>query len=54
VLVELYADMDLYVAELGWFEPRPGHDTLPLWPQEWERHTLTTWDTKYDFDFSKA
>jgi catechol-2,3-dioxygenase len=54
VLVELYTDMDLYVAELGWFEPRPWHKSLPLRPQEWERDTLTTWGTKYDFDFGKT
>jgi len=51
VLVELYADMDIYIPELGWFEPRPWHETLPLKPQSWDRTTLTTWGTKYDFDF---
>lgn len=51
VLVEFYADMDIYISELGWFEPRPWHETLPLRPQSWDRATLTTWGTKYDFDF---
>ncbi|WP_315834744.1 VOC family protein [Bradyrhizobium prioriisuperbiae] len=54
VLVEFYADMDIYIAELGWFEPRPWHETLPLRPQLWDRATLTTWGTKYDFDFREA
>jgi catechol 2,3-dioxygenase-like lactoylglutathione lyase family enzyme len=54
VLVELYADMDVLIPELGWFEPRPWHETLPLRPQVWQRGTLTTWGTKYDFDFRKA
>ena len=54
VLVELYADMDVFIPELGWFEPRPWHETLPLRPQVWQRGTLTTWGTKYDFDFRKA
>ncbi|MCK1667712.1 VOC family protein [Bradyrhizobium sp. 153] len=54
VLVELYADMDILIPELGWFEPRPWHETLPLKPQVWQRGTLTTWGTKYDFDFRKA
>jgi catechol-2,3-dioxygenase len=53
-LVELFADMDILVPELGWFEPRPWHETLPLRPQSWERGTLTTWGTKYDFDFRKT
>lgn len=54
VLVEFYADMDVFIPELGWFEPRPWHETLPLKPQVWQRNTLTTWGTKYDFDFRKA
>jgi catechol-2,3-dioxygenase len=54
VLVELYADLDVFIPELGWFEPRPWHETLPLRPQVWQRGTLTTWGTKYDFDFRKA
>lgn len=53
VLVELYADMDVYVPELGWFEPRPWHETLPMRPQVWERGTLNTWGVRYDFDFRK-
>jgi catechol-2,3-dioxygenase len=54
VLVELYADMDLFISELGWFEPRPWHESLPLRPQEWERGTLTSWGTSYNFDFRKT
>jgi catechol-2,3-dioxygenase len=54
VLVEFYADMDILVPELGCFEPRPWHETLPLRPQVWDRATLTTWGTKYDFDFRTA
>jgi catechol-2,3-dioxygenase len=54
VLIEFYADMDVFIPELGWFEPRPWHETLPLRPQVWQRGTLTTWGTKYDFDFRKA
>ena len=54
VLVELYAEMDVFVPELGWFEPRPWHKTLPMRPQVWQRGTLTTWGTKYDFDFRKT
>jgi hypothetical protein len=46
--------MDVFIPELGWFEPRPWHETLPLRPQVWQRGTLTTWGTKYDFDFRKA
>ena len=46
--------MDVFIPELGWFEPRPWHETLPLRPQVWQRATLTIWGTKYGFDFPQA
>jgi hypothetical protein len=50
-LVEFYADMDVYIPELNTFEPRPWHDVLPPRPKVWPTDQLTTWGTKYDFDF---
>jgi catechol-2,3-dioxygenase len=50
VLIELYADMDVYVPELGWFEPRPYHEHLPMKPQVWKRGTLNTWGVRFGFD----
>lgn len=50
-LIELYADMDVYIPELNMFEPRPWHDVLPLRPRVWAPGDLTTWGTKFDFDF---
>ncbi len=53
-LIELYADMDVYLPDLGYFEPRPWHDVLPQRPRRWSLATMTTWGTPYDFDFSRA
>jgi catechol 2,3-dioxygenase-like lactoylglutathione lyase family enzyme len=50
-LVELYVDMDIFIPELNWFEPRPWHETLPLRPRAWSIDQITTWGTKYEFDF---
>jgi catechol 2,3-dioxygenase-like lactoylglutathione lyase family enzyme len=53
-LIELYTDMDVYLREVGYFEPRPWHDVLPQRPRRWALQNLTTWHTPYEFDFSKA
>jgi catechol 2,3-dioxygenase-like lactoylglutathione lyase family enzyme len=53
-LIELYTDMDVYLPDLGYFEPRPWHDVLPQRPRRWPLSNLTTWQTPYDFDFSRA
>ncbi|MBS4212880.1 VOC family protein [Neobacillus rhizophilus] len=37
-LIELYTEMDQYIPELGYFEPRPYHSELPLRPREWPRN----------------
>ncbi|MBR9840852.1 MAG: glyoxalase/bleomycin resistance/extradiol dioxygenase family protein [Rhodobacteraceae bacterium] len=52
-LIELYADMDVYLPDVGYMEPRPWHD-LPQYPREWPLSELTTWGTPYEFDFAKA
>ena len=54
LLVELYTDMDVFVREGGYFEPRPWHDSLPQRPKRWPLSHLTTWETPFGFDFSKA
>jgi hypothetical protein len=54
LLVELYSDMDVWVPALGICEPRPWHDQKPLKPRRWSLADMTTWQTKYEFDFSKA
>lgn len=54
ILVELYADMDIYLPELSWFEPRPWHEHLPMKPQVWKRGKLNTWGIDFEFDFRNA
>jgi catechol 2,3-dioxygenase-like lactoylglutathione lyase family enzyme len=53
-LIELYTEMDVYLPDVGYFEPRPWHDVLPQRPRRWPLASLTTWRTPYDFDFSGA
>jgi catechol 2,3-dioxygenase-like lactoylglutathione lyase family enzyme len=53
-LMEFYVEMDVFVPELNRCEPRPWHEELPLRPRVWPLDTVTTWGTKYDFDFTKV
>lgn len=50
-LIECYSDMDIVVPELDIFEPRPWHDSFPQRPRVWPHGQLTTWHTRFDFDF---
>lgn len=52
LLVELYNDMDVFVPELGWCEPRPWHGDLPQRPKVWQLTDMTRWDTRYEFSFA--
>jgi catechol 2,3-dioxygenase-like lactoylglutathione lyase family enzyme len=40
VLVELYTEMDQFVPELGFHEPRPWHEHLPMRAQDLEAHRV--------------
>ena len=51
LLVELYTDMDVYLPDLGSFEPRPWHEDLPQQPKHWALTQMTAWETRYEFDF---
>ncbi len=53
-LVEFYSDMDLLVPELGIFEPRPWHEDMPQRPRVWSLQEMTTWGTRYEFDFTSV
>jgi len=53
-LVELYADLDVYVPELNAFEPRPWHEVLPMRPHVWPLAELSAWGTRFEFDFRTA
>jgi catechol-2,3-dioxygenase len=51
-VIELYTDMDVYIPELGIFEPRPWHEELPLKPKVWE--ALSSWGTEFEVDLAKV
>jgi catechol 2,3-dioxygenase-like lactoylglutathione lyase family enzyme len=53
-LIELFNDMDVFVAELGYCEPRPWHADLPQKPKHWPIHAMTRWETRYEFDLATA
>lgn len=50
-VVELFTDMDLLIPELGFYEPRPWHEELPLKPKVWE--SLSAWGTEFEVDLAK-
>jgi catechol 2,3-dioxygenase-like lactoylglutathione lyase family enzyme len=54
VLIELYTDMDIFLPDVGYFEPRPWHETLPLRPQVWPPSQFNAWQTAFAFDFATA
>ncbi|MDQ0874476.1 catechol 2,3-dioxygenase-like lactoylglutathione lyase family enzyme [Paenibacillus sp. V4I3] len=49
-LVELFIDLDVYIPELGIFEPRPWHKELPMKPKVWD--ALSSWGTDFAFDLA--
>ena len=53
-LIELYSDMDVFVPELGYCEPRPWHGDLPQVPKRWPITSMSRWDTAYEFDLATA
>jgi len=54
VLVELYADMDVFLPDAGYCEPRPWHEELPLRPRVWRSGDFSRWATQFEFDFRTA
>lgn len=46
-VVELYSDMDIYLADLDIMEPRPWHEETPMRPRKWDRGDLAYWKTKF-------
>ncbi len=53
-LIELFNDMDVFVPELGYCEPRPWHADIPQRPKHWPISSMTRWDTRYEFDLATA
>lgn len=52
LLVEFYTDMDVFLPDLGSFEPRPWHGDLPQRPKHWPITALTRWETGFSFDLA--
>ncbi len=53
-LIELYTDMDIYLPDVGYFEPRPWHEDLPQRPRIWPPDDFNAWKTHFKFDFADA
>ena len=51
-LIELYNEMDVFVPELGYCEPRPWHGDRPQYPKHWPITQMSRWDTRYEFDLA--
>lgn len=48
-MIELFTDADIYVPELGIFEPRPWHEYFPQRPRVWGTdECITRWGTSFE------
>jgi catechol 2,3-dioxygenase-like lactoylglutathione lyase family enzyme len=52
VLVELYTEMDQFIPELGFHEPRPWHEHLPMRPKTWKLTELNAWGAEFSFNLA--
>jgi catechol-2,3-dioxygenase len=51
-VVELFIDMDVFIPEMGIFEPRPWHEVLPLKPKVWD--SLSAWGTEFELNLAEV
>ena len=51
-MIELYTDMDQYVPQLGFCEPRPWHEHYPMRPRDWGLDELCAWGTDFAFNLA--
>jgi catechol-2,3-dioxygenase len=54
VIVELYTEMDQFIPELGFHEPRPWHEHLPMRPRTWQLAELNAWGAEFSFDLAQG
>jgi catechol 2,3-dioxygenase-like lactoylglutathione lyase family enzyme len=54
VIVELYTEMDQFIPELGFHEPRPWHEHLPMRPRTWQLTGLNAWGAEFSFDLAQG
>jgi catechol-2,3-dioxygenase len=52
VIVELYTEMDQFIPELGFHEPRPWHEHLPMRPKTWQLTELNAWGAEFSFNLA--
>ena len=52
MLIELYNDMDVFLSDVGYCEPRPWHGDLPQRPKHWSLSQLSRYDTRYEHDLA--
>jgi catechol 2,3-dioxygenase-like lactoylglutathione lyase family enzyme len=54
VIVELYTEMDQFIPELGFHEPRPWHEHLPMRPRTWQLTELNAWGAEFSFNLAQG
>jgi catechol 2,3-dioxygenase-like lactoylglutathione lyase family enzyme len=54
LIVELYTEMDQFIPELGFHEPRPWHEHLPMRPRTWQLTELNAWGAEFSFDLARG
>jgi catechol 2,3-dioxygenase-like lactoylglutathione lyase family enzyme len=52
VIVELYTEMDQFIPELGFHEPRPWHEHLPMRPKTWRLSELNALGAEFSFNLA--
>ena len=51
---ELYTDMDQFIPELDFHEPRPWHEHLPMRPRTWQLTELNAWGAEFSFNLAQG
>ncbi|RUZ71002.1 glyoxalase/bleomycin resistance/extradiol dioxygenase family protein, partial [Mesorhizobium sp. M7A.F.Ca.US.006.01.1.1] len=53
-MIELYAEMDVFIPEAGACQPRPWHEHVPMKPKRWGLDELSAWGVDFRFDLAKG
>lgn len=53
-LIELYSELDVFLPDVSWCEPRSWHADLPQRPKRWPIDETSKWRTRFEFDFMTA
>lgn len=52
VMIELYTEMDVFLPELGYCEPRPWHEHVPMKPRSWGFNELNAWGADFAYNLA--